>query len=66
VFRSLWFQTTQALRLNRNISVQRQMPADELGYRVSMILELLAGNMTSEEILADYPDLERKRVSPGN
>jgi uncharacterized protein (DUF433 family) len=42
------------------------MPADELGYRVSMILELLAGNMTSEEILADYPDLERKRVSPGN
>jgi len=28
-----------------------------------MILELLAGNMTPEEILADYPDLEREVIS---
>jgi uncharacterized protein (DUF433 family) len=29
-----------------------------LRYPVSMILELLAGGMTREEILADYADLE--------
>ena len=34
-----------------------------LRYPVSMILELLAGNMTPEEILADYPDLEREDIS---
>lgn len=34
-----------------------------LRYPVSMILELLAGNMTPEEILADYPDLERDDIS---
>jgi len=34
-----------------------------LRYPVSMILELLAGNMTPKEILADYPDLERKDIS---
>ena len=28
-----------------------------------MILELLAGDMTPEEILADYPDLEREDIS---
>jgi uncharacterized protein (DUF433 family) len=28
-----------------------------------MILELLAANMTTEEILADYPDLERVDIS---
>jgi uncharacterized protein (DUF433 family) len=28
-----------------------------------MILGLLAGNMTPEEILADYPDLEREDIS---
>jgi uncharacterized protein (DUF433 family) len=28
-----------------------------------MILELLAANMTPEEILADYPDLEREDIS---
>ena len=28
-----------------------------LRYPVSMVLELLAGNMTPEEILADYPEL---------
>jgi uncharacterized protein (DUF433 family) len=29
-----------------------------LRYPVSLILDLLAGGMTREEILADYPDLE--------
>ena len=33
-----------------------------LRYPVSMILELLAGNMTPEQILADYPDLERDDI----
>lgn len=34
-----------------------------VGLPVSMILELLAANMTPEEILADYPDLEREDIS---
>lgn len=34
-----------------------------LRYSVSIILELLTGNMTPEEILADYPDLEREDIS---
>lgn len=34
-----------------------------LRYPVSTILELLAGNVTPEEILADYPDLERADIS---
>ena len=34
-----------------------------LRYPASMIRELLAGNMTPEEILADYPDLEREDIS---
>ena len=34
-----------------------------LRYPVSLILELLAGNMTPGEILADYPDLERADIS---
>jgi len=31
-----------------------------LRYPVSMLLELLSSGMTSEEILADYEDLERE------
>ena len=34
-----------------------------LRYPVSMILELLAGGMTHDEVLADYPDLEREDIS---
>jgi uncharacterized protein (DUF433 family) len=34
-----------------------------LRYPVSMILELLAGGMTREEILADYPDLEPEDIT---
>ena len=34
-----------------------------LRYPVSLILELLAGGMTREEILADYPDLEPEDIS---
>ena len=34
-----------------------------LRYPVSMILELLAGAMTREEILADYPDLESEDIT---
>lgn len=33
-----------------------------LGYPVESLLELLAGGMTTEEILADYEDLEREDV----
>lgn len=33
-----------------------------LRYPVSMILELLAGGMSTEEILADYEDLEREDI----
>ncbi len=33
-----------------------------LRYPVETILELLAGGMTTEEILADYADLEREDV----
>lgn len=29
-----------------------------LRYPVSMLLELLSGGMTTEQIIADYPDLE--------
>ncbi len=31
-------------------------------YPVETILELLSGGMTTEEILADYPDLEREDI----
>jgi uncharacterized protein (DUF433 family) len=33
-----------------------------LRYPVETVLELLAGGMTVEQILADYPDLERDDV----
>ncbi|MBP9665200.1 MAG: DUF433 domain-containing protein [Pyrinomonadaceae bacterium] len=33
-----------------------------LRYPVEMLLELLSGGMTKEEILADYPDLEEKDI----
>ena len=33
-----------------------------LRYSVESLLELLAGGMTTEEILADYEDLEREDV----
>jgi uncharacterized protein (DUF433 family) len=33
-----------------------------LRYPVEMILELLSGDMTPEQILADYPDLEMDDV----
>lgn len=33
-----------------------------LRYPVSMVLELLAGGMTREEILGDYPDLEPEDI----
>lgn len=31
-------------------------------YPVELILELLSAGMTTEEILADYPDLEREDI----
>ena len=34
-----------------------------LRYPVSMILDLLAGGMTREAILADYPDLEAEDIT---
>lgn len=33
-----------------------------LRYPVENILELLAGGMTTDEVLADYPDLERDDI----
>ncbi|MDX1919380.1 MAG: DUF433 domain-containing protein [Candidatus Caenarcaniphilales bacterium] len=33
-----------------------------LRYTVESILELMAGGMSTEEILADYPDLEREDI----
>jgi uncharacterized protein (DUF433 family) len=33
-----------------------------LRYPVETILELLSAGMTTEEILADYPDLEREDI----
>lgn len=33
-----------------------------LRYPVEMILELLSSGMTHDEILADYPDLEREDI----
>lgn len=33
-----------------------------LRYPVAVILELLAGGMTPEEILSDYPDLEPEDI----
>jgi uncharacterized protein (DUF433 family) len=30
---------------------------------VSVILKLLAGGMTQEQVLADYPDLERQDIA---
>ncbi|ADD27369.1 MULTISPECIES: DUF433 domain-containing protein [Meiothermus] len=33
-----------------------------LRYPVRVILELLAGGMTPEEVLADYPDLEPEDI----
>ena len=32
-------------------------------YSVSMILELLAGGMTTEEIIEDYPALEKEDIA---
>ncbi len=32
-------------------------------YPVSMILELLAGGMTTEEIIEDYPALEKEDIA---
>jgi uncharacterized protein (DUF433 family) len=33
-----------------------------LRYPVAMLLELLSGGMTPEELLADYPDLEHDDI----
>lgn len=33
--------------------------SEACGYPVQMLLELLSSGMTIEEVLADYPDLER-------
>ncbi len=33
-----------------------------LRYPVEMILELLSAGMTTEEVLADYPDLEHEDI----
>lgn len=34
----------------------------DLRYPVELILELLSGEMTTEDILSDYPDLEKEDI----
>jgi len=52
-------QDQLAERITVNPDICHGKPAvRNLRYPVETILELLASGMTSEEILADYPDLE--------
>jgi uncharacterized protein (DUF433 family) len=47
-------------RITTDASVCHGKPViRELRYPVQMLLELLASGMSIEEVLADYPDLER-------
>ncbi|MFQ3610828.1 MAG: DUF433 domain-containing protein [Fimbriimonadales bacterium] len=50
-------------RIVRDASICHGKPVIRgLRYPVQMILELLASGMTVEEILQDYPDLERDDI----
>lgn len=50
-------------RITSDVAICHGQPTIRgLRYPVETLLELLAGGMTIEEILADYPDLEREDV----
>ncbi len=50
-------------RITRSPAICHGQPVIRgLRYPVQMLLELLSGGMTTEQILADYPDLERDDV----
>lgn len=50
--------------ITTDVSVLHGKPAIRgLRYSVQMLLELLASGMSIEEVLADYPDLERDDLS---
>ena len=50
-------------RISTNPSICHGRPCIRgLRYPVDMILELLSSGMSSEEILADYEDLEREDI----
>ncbi len=50
-------------RITSDIDVCHGQPCIRgLRYPVSLILELLSAGMTSDEILADYEDLEREDI----
>jgi uncharacterized protein (DUF433 family) len=50
-------------RITMNANVCHGKPTIRgLRYPVEMVLELLSAGMTTEEILSDYPDLEREDV----
>lgn len=50
-------------RISTNPSICHGQPCIRgLRYPVDMILELLSSGMSSEEILADYEDLEREDI----
>ena len=51
--------TTQS-RITLNLDICHGKPCVRgLRYPVGFVLDLLASGMTTDEILADYPDLER-------
>jgi uncharacterized protein (DUF433 family) len=57
--------TTEALleRITIDLEICHGKPCiRNLRYPVEVILELLSGGMTIEEILADYEDLEREDI----
>ncbi len=50
-------------RITRNPAICHGQPTIRgLRYPVQMLLELLSGGMTTEQLLADYPDLEREDI----
>lgn len=50
-------------RITRNPAICHGQPTIRgLRYPVQMLLELLSGGMTGEQLLADYPDLEREDI----
>lgn len=60
-------QTTDAAKLLERITIDPDICHGKpcirgLRYPVNMILELLSGGMSHEDILADYDDLEREDI----
>lgn len=50
-------------RITRDPTICHGQPVIRgLRYPVQMLLELLSGGMTADQLLADYPDLEREDI----